>query len=330
MSELILLQRLKRLLIYLFLFIPLSVTAQGERGDLPGDWPIDWQAPFFKHHELVGKLWDSHKNAFISVKQFHDELIHYDYVLLGETHNHPDHHRLQASVINHLSEENLTPSVVMEMLSQQSWRDQPQKWHALPALQSRASELNKGWPWELYEPVLQTVVQHQLKLYAGNIDRGDLQRWSDAQQDFVEHDVIREYAYSPENYQALRNNIVSSHCGYGGEAFVSSMSRAQMQRDRIMTESLVDKPRPVVFLAGSGHVRNDYAVPMQLRRKFQQFSYLSVAFISVQEGELDPKAYLQNGKAIYDIIYFTPSHTNQDPCDEFRKQLKKMHHRQTP
>ena len=108
------------------------------------------------------------------------------------------------------------------------------------------------------------------------------------------------------------------------------MSRAQMQRDHVMVNALIEKQRPIVFIAGSGHVRTDYAVPMQLRRKFNQTSYLSVAYVPVQEGMQDPQEYLQGIHNLYDVLYFTPSHTNEDPCDKFREQLKDMQHQQTP
>ena len=58
-----------------------SVTAKGPA--------IGWQAPFFQDHALVGKIWDTHKNAWITSKQFEYELLHYDYILLGEAHNNP-------------------------------------------------------------------------------------------------------------------------------------------------------------------------------------------------------------------------------------------------
>ena len=181
-----------------------------------------------------------------------------------------------------------------------------------------------------YTPILQAIVEHNLELYSGNISSAKLHSWVSRQGAYQTEDIVKEYSFSNENFKTLKKNIIDSHCGYGGEEFVNTMSRAQMQRDRIMADSISEKSLPVVFIAGSGHIRNDYAVPMQLRKKYQQTSYISVAFISVQEGEVDPQAYLQHDKAIYDILYFTPSDSNQDPCEKFRKQLKNMQHRQKP
>jgi len=310
-----------------FLFLTLaSVSAK----DAAMGSSRDWQSPYLTNHELVDKIWDTHKDSWISINQFHNELLHYDYILLGETHSNADHHNLQAEVINSLVKHDVKPSVVMEMLSHQNWQDQPHRWGELSHLQEKAVELNDGWPWELYAPILQAIVEHKLELYAGNISSAELHSWVSKQGVAKTEDIANEYSYSNENFKTLKKNIIDSHCGYGGEEFVNSMSHAQMQRDRVMADSINGKDLPVVFIAGSGHVRNDYAVPMQLRKKYKQTSYISVAFISVQEGVVDPQAYLQNNKPIYDILFFTPSDSNQDPCEKFRKQLKNMQHRQTP
>lgn len=304
-------------LLLLLLILPGSVTAkQGSK---------DWQSPFFQDHKLVGKIWDTHKNAWLTKKQFNNELLYYDHILLGEAHTNADHHILQAKVINSLVSIGVKPTVVMEMLSQQAWQGQPQTWSKYDELQELASMLNSGWPWDLYAPILESVVQHQLKLFAGNISSDELHRWSNEQSVTKNTNFLHEYFYSEENYKKLSKNIVDSHCGHANQGFVDFMSRAQMQRDHIMAESLQGKDHPVVFIAGSGHVRNDYAIPMQLRRNFKQTSYISVAFIAVQEGKDDPQAYLQDDSKLYDVLYFTPSHTNEDPCEKFRKQLQNMH-----
>jgi uncharacterized iron-regulated protein len=319
MSALVSVKILKQCLQVMLLgvfFLLSSVTAKGPA--------IGWQAPFFQDHPLVGKIWDTHKNDWVSAEKFEYELLHYDYILLGEAHNNPDHHSLQAEVINALVSSGKKPSVVMEMLSQQSWQDQPLRWNKLFELQTRAEMLNEGWPWSLYEPILTAVVQHQLELFAGNISSEELHRWANDKGDDEENDVASEYAYSAENFATLKKNIIAFHCGHANQGFVSFMSRAQMQRDNVMVSSLINKDLPVVFIVGSGHVRNDYAVPMQLRRKYKQSSYLSVAFIAVQEGKDNPQDYLQELPGLYDILYFTPSHTNEDPCVKFRKQLQNM------
>lgn len=317
--------RLKYLLnvsVWLLLVFQNSVTAQQESAG--------WQSPFFQDNNLVGKIWDTHKSAWLTIDQFNQELQHYDYILLGETHTNKDHHVLQAEIINALATSGIKPTVVMEMLSRQAWQGQPYLWEKSDELQELANMLNDGWPWELYAPILQSVVEHQLELHAGNISSDVLHRWAKAQTDNNKENLLREYSYSEDNFARLEKVIVDSHCGHANQELIHFMSRAQMQRDRVMTSLLLDKELPVVFIAGSGHVRNDYAVPMQLREKYSELSYLSIAFMPVHEDEDDPEAYLQDVSNLYDILYFTPSHSNEDPCVKFRKQLKNMGHHQTP
>ncbi len=323
MNILIILKKLKlnlkyllNVLLWILLVFQSSVTAKQQ--------PEGWQSPFFQDNKLVGKIWDTDKNTWLSIEQFDRELLHYDYILLGETHTNADHNVLQAKVINALVNSGVKPTIVMEMLSIETWQDQPLIWNKSDELQKLAGMLNDGWPWELYASILQSVVQHQLELHAGNISSKKLHHWSNQQTDVINENLLREYSYTDDNFTMLKKIIIDSHCGHANQGFINFMSRAQMQRDRIMATSLIDKKTPVVFIAGSGHIRNDFAVPMQLRRSFNETSYLSVAFIAVKEGEEDPKAYLQDEPKLYDILYFTPSHTNEDPCVKFRKQLKKM------
>ena len=290
----------------------------------------EWQAPYFQDHVLVGNIWDTHKQAWLTEKQFYKELIHYDFILLGEVHNHPDHHILQSNVINSLVNSGLRPSVVLEMLAIESWKDQPQTWEKAQELQTLANMLNDGWPWDLYRPILNTIVHHRLNLYAGNISSEELQHWANDQPTFDKNIAEKNYSYTEENFKTLKKDIIESHCGQANEGLVQFMSRAQMQRDFVMVNALMDKQRPVVFIAGSGHIRTDYAVPMQLRRKYNQTSYLSVAYVPVQEEMLDPQEYLRDNFNLYDIVYFTPRHTNEDPCEKFKEQLKNMNHLQTP
>jgi uncharacterized iron-regulated protein len=358
MNILMTLKKLKQSLKYLLnVFICLLFLLQGSVS--AKQEPEGWQSPFFQDNRLVGKIWDTHKRAWISMQQLNTELVQYDYILMGEVHTNHDHHLLQARLINTLVNSGAKPTIVMEMLSNESWQDQPKNWVKADELQELANMLNDGWPWSLYAPILQSVVNHQLDLYAGNISSKNLQRWSSEQGEVNKENLLREYSYTKENFTKLEKTIIDSHCGHANPGLINYMSRAQMKRDRFMATSLIDKKTPVVFIAGSGHVRNDYAVPMQLRRNFNETSYLSIAFVPVLEGEETLKAYLQDESSLdsgqddgqdneqvsgpdlepgpgidsgidselYDILYFTPNHTNEDPCVKFRKQLKNMQHK---
>lgn len=289
----------------------------------------DWESEFYRNHSLVGKVWDTEKDAWISDKRLLRELLQYDYILLGETHTNIDHHQLQARIIDYLVANGRKPTVVMEMLSKESWVAQPSRWSDIAELQEQAKLHNEGWPWDLYAPILESVVAHQLELAAGNIGSKALHEWSNKIGPFASKEVMTEYWVTTSSYEQLKQEIVESHCGHANAAFVDFMARAQLQRDRIMASSIVNRKSPVVFIAGAGHVRNDFAVPMQLLNSHHKVSYLSVAFIEVHPELSVPTNYLDDGLNKFDVLYFTPSHSNQDPCVKFRKQLQNMQNKST-
>lgn len=284
----------------------------------------NWKSPHYRDHLLTGKIWDTEKNSWITEKQLNVELLEYDYVLLGETHKNIDHHILQARIINSLVKAGAKPTVVMEMLAVEAWKDRPTTWTNLETLKGQAKIKNDSWEWDLYTPILQSVVQYHLKLKAGNIESKTLHAWLNEVGPYTLEEVLTEYWIAPEDFKQLKRDIIESHCGYVNAEFVQFMARAQLQRDRIMTHALISNKSPVVLIAGAGHVRNNYAIPMQLLNKHQRLSYISVAFTPVHPKLLNPEDYLVDASKAFDVLYFTPSYTNQDPCVQFRKQLQKM------
>ena len=52
-----------------------------------------WQAPLGREHPLVGKIWDTRASASSPPTRWWRALTRARYVLLGERHDNPDHHR---------------------------------------------------------------------------------------------------------------------------------------------------------------------------------------------------------------------------------------------
>ena len=286
-----------------------------------------WQSPFYQDHPLAGKIWDTGKSAWITEERLYTELSEYEYLLLGENHNNPDHHLLQAHILNRLVATGEKPTVVMEMLVQEAWQDQPAFWTDAELLQQQAEARNAGWPWKLYAPVLRSIVQNGLELVAGSIKSEILHAGSPKIESGWSRKMIAQYLITASGLRQLEHDIGESHCGYADTGFVQFMVRAQLQRDRVITSALVNSKPPVVLIAGSGHVRNSYAVPMQLLNTFRRSSFLSVALVPVRPEAFSPEDYLKGVPDAFDILYFTPSHTRQDPCIQFRKQLKNLQQR---
>ena len=288
----------------------------------------NWQAPFHQGHVLTGKIWDTGQSVWISTEQLFAELLQHEYILLGEVHDNPDHHLLQAEVLDRLVQAGERPVVVMEMLAQGAWQDQPAYWSDLGSLQQAVEARNAGWPWKLYAPVLRAVVRHGLELVAGNIESEALHAASEKAGINWAREIAIRSGIPAHSLQQLEDDIAESHCGYAHSGHVQFMAGAQLHRDHVITQVLADSLPPVVLLAGKGHVRKDYAVPMHLRNIYRRASYLSVALTPVKPEALRPEDYLGGVQDAFDILYFTPSHTDQNPCIEFEAQLKRLRQRE--
>src|SRR4029434_10993771 len=78
---------------------------------------IEWESKAEQTHPLVGRIWDVKAGSFIGEDTLVARLVASRYVLLGERHDNPDHHVLQAKLIRAMVEAGRRPAVGFEMLA---------------------------------------------------------------------------------------------------------------------------------------------------------------------------------------------------------------------
>ena len=69
---------------------------------LAGCSATSWKSPLGRNHPLAGRIWDVSSDRFIDRETLVERLARADFVLLGERHDNPDHHMLQAEVLRSL------------------------------------------------------------------------------------------------------------------------------------------------------------------------------------------------------------------------------------
>jgi uncharacterized iron-regulated protein len=131
-------------------------------------------------------------------------------------------------------------------------------------------------------------------------------------------------------HRTMAEEIRDAHCGYAAEPRVEAMIIVQRARDAQMAESLAAAGQQdgAVLIAGAGHVRRDYGVPMYLATKAAGATVISLAFLEVSRDTLEPLAYaagFRRQTLPFDYVWFTPRTDDQDPCAAFQEQLKKLH-----
>lgn len=302
-------------------------------GCAPGARP----APLGRDHPLVGRIWDVAGAHFVEPDVLTAQLVPRPFVLLGEQHDNPEHHRLQARVVRALIAAGRRPAVGFEMLSLD---DAPAIARHLAAAPTDAAGLGaavhwerSGWPpWPQYQPIAAAALASGLPILAANISRATARAVRFGDLSALDRALVLRYGLdrppAPAMRRAMADEIRDAHCGHAPESMLDGMIAVQRTRDAQMAESLAVGQRDgAVLIAGAGHVRNDRGVPAYLRARLPGASVASVAFVEVRDGWTradDYGARAGGGPLPLDYAWFTARADDADPCETFRKSLERL------
>jgi uncharacterized iron-regulated protein len=259
---------------------------------------------------LAGRIWDARDERYIAPEELFQHATQARHVLLGETHDNAEHHRLQLRVLEALAAAGETRVLAMEQFDsdRQAAIDAARASGAgAEGLADAAQFERKGWNWPLYKPLVEFAVTHRWSLAAANLSR------SDARSVVADPTRSRLPPPSPALLAALERDIVEGHCGAAPPAArLAGMVEAQRARDARMAEVLTAQRTGTVLIAGIGHVRRDRGVPLYIGGG----AVVSIAFVEVQDGKGTPRDYFDGfaTPASFDYLWFTPRAEREDPC----------------
>ena len=282
----------------------------------------EWQSPLGREHRLVGSIWDVGTAGAITPETLVARLASHRYVLLGEKHDNPDHHRLQAWIVRELIAAGRRPAVAFEMFRADQAEAIARHLATAPGdargLGDALDWRRSGWPpWPMYSPIAEAALGAGLPVLAANLSgsdtaalrrRGALDAASTARLGLdraVPEDVRRRMAV----------DIKEGHCGQLPESAIDGFVAVQRARDAQMAAALRDAGAGgAVLIAGVGHVRRDVGVP----RMLPDGDVVTVAMIEVR-GEMTAPPSLA-----VDYAWITPRVDDQDPCERFRRDLERL------
>jgi uncharacterized iron-regulated protein len=267
-----------------------------------------------------------------------------DFLLLGERHDNPDHHRLQADVLRSLIAVGRRPAVGFEMFGVDDATAIADQLAAAPndaAGLGRAVNWNKrGWPdWAMYQPIAEAALEAKLRIVATNLSDANAKRVRSDGIAALGPRVTRELGLDrppPESvFASMAADIRDSHCGYASEESVKLMVGVQRARDAQMAHNLIAAGDSdcAILVAGAGHVRNDYGVPVYLSTKAAGKRVISIAFLEVDQQKTEPHSYAlpyPNGRLPFDYVWFTPRVDDENPCEKLKSQFEQLKKRSDP
>jgi uncharacterized iron-regulated protein len=303
-----------------------------------------WSSNLSVDHPLVGRIYRPSTKSFVSVRELEKAVREGGYALLGEQHDNPDHHRLQARLVQVAAEGKPPPIVAWEMFDteQQPALDAFVAAHgeapheAAAALGPALAFEQSGWPaWEMYAPIAEVAFAAHLPLVGANLSRKMAKGLV-----FQGVSVLPEGALgrlqldrpmAPAALESLKKELSDAHCGHLPASHTDAMVLAQRARDATLAEELLHGSQRDgrggrgVLIAGAGHVRTDRGVAALLRETMGKNTrarpVVAVAFVEVDPHENEPAPYAERFHPMtdgagfpFDFVWFTPRTSDEDPC----------------
>ena len=300
-----------------------------------------WASQVLAEHPLAGRIWQPTAAGFVEPAALLDAVAEAPYVLLGEKHDNPDHHRIQAWIVEAMVRGGRAPAVVFEMLAEDQVAALADHLTARPGdaagIGAAVGWAKTGWPdWSLYEPIATAALAAGGPILAGNLSRPSVRAITRSGIASLGARRIAalglDHALEPELATRLRQDIVESHCSQLPETMVGPMAAAQTAKDAQMADAMrhgsgiAGRRNGAVLITGAGHARNDLGVPWYLRRAARGDRIVSVGIVEVTADITDPKAYRARFDADhlpFDFVWFTPRVDENDPCAEFAEQIQR-------
>jgi uncharacterized iron-regulated protein len=240
------------------------------------------------------------------------------FVLLGEVHDNPRHHRLRAEWLQALLADGRPTRVVFEQLDATRDAALNDARNATPA-DSHAIALaggldGKAWRWPLHQPLFDAALAGRAELAGGNLPRERIR--AVVREGSVPADLrplLDAPGWTAQQQRDTEADIAQGHCGALPAAQIAPMALAQRVRDARMALAMLAAPAGsrVVLIAGNGHVRRDRGVPHYLRAAGVPNSAM-VAVALVEEGD-------NTSVGAYDQLQRTEREPRPDPCEAFKQ-----------
>lgn len=248
-----------------------------------------------------------------------------DFVLVGEGHTNPCDHAVQARVIAGMVQAGRKVAIGLEMLpvTAQPVLDR------FNAHQISARDLGRevgweklwGYPYDQYLPILELAEVHELPVVALNIPRAVLTKFRDSGEAALtpnERALVptRIIEASPEQkkdlraqvglHQAMRETGQKTQDAPGMPAMSERFFLVQAAWDSMMAEQALawhaKLERPLVILAGAGHVEHGWGIEYRLRQLSPRSRVLGIMPVRDQEDfalQADPSQRAQPGEAVF-------------------------------
>jgi uncharacterized iron-regulated protein len=268
-------------------------------------------------HPLLNKI-SKADGGYIEEKKFLEKLQSHAYVLVGEKHDNPEHHRIELMLIQarlQQGSQQKVSKVVFEMLddSQDAALGKLKNSDSLEQMHAGLSWPVKGWDWTSYGPSFQAALNKDA-LKSGNISKAFIGSiYKEGEKVMLGNSRFETVSQAtPAIKSYLLDQIFASHCGMQSRETLTPMLHIQLAKDASMATAMAQTSSSML-IAGGEHVRTETAVPWHLKQKKKDADVMVLQLIEVKTGQNDVHSYISTaGKA--DYYWFTSATDAKDYC----------------
>lgn len=236
-----------------------------------------------------------------------------DIVVLGEVHDNPEHHRVQAEAVADLA----PAALVFEMLTPDQAASVTSEMRGDAAALAEALDwAASGWPdFAMYHPIF--TAAPEATVYGAGVPREDTREameigvprafGAQAERYGLAHDIDAEQLADRLNLQ------MDAHCDALPLDLLPAMVDLQRLRDATLARAamvaLDETGGPVAIITGNGHARKDWGVPSYIARVAPD-----VTIFALGQGE---DGGVPDGG--FDMVLDAPGVDREDPCAVFER-----------
>jgi uncharacterized iron-regulated protein len=226
---------------------------------------------------LVNRIFDASSSQELTEDELYSRLLDAEVIYLGEKHDHPDQHRLQAKILRNLVDAGRSPAVGLEVVGVfdtsllmtyvAGARSHSGATDPATANNRLASQL--GWgstdsdQWRSYGEVLQVARENELILFGADLPtalRGRITMVGRDGLSAVERRQLPVSDFDDDNFRRFMfEQFREAHCGWGSPKYLGNLYDSWLVRNESMSRAVVDtldeqEGEPVVLITGTGHV----------------------------------------------------------------------------
>lgn len=274
--------------------------------------------------------WSTATASPVDEAQLYRDLAAADYLLIGEIHDNPHHHRLQAELLAHFADSHPGGvSVGFEQLNRDQQASLDTFLEQNPADAAALAEAvtwhASGWPdFAIYQPLFSAALQRELPIvplmFATATTREVMRHGVEAALPAAAMARLRpDTLLSAGERQQVEREMQDAHCGKLPASMLPAMVDVQIARDAYMALSMTQAADRAVIITGNGHARRDRGIPAFLQRLRPEAHVVVVTLLEQSETQTAEAQMREQARPdIADFTLMTPAHPRDDPCLAFQ------------